>query len=255
MNILRYCLYYLWADFPGHELLAQTPTPSPGSSPTAGLNAEAALTHAIELTGQLDQRILSTVYWCLGTLVTVLVVLIGYNWFTNFRAYQREGAVLREEIAATIASNKKELASHIQADAESFQQQISENVAGSQQKIRDELQAYVRGELTSFKSALAELQLIALTNQTDEWLRTGVHINALRSHMAYLRQVKEMSSGWQLEQGLDKLEQILKGFKKSNSPKPDAGAIRAITAFLKEIEGENPVMVASLQDLMREARE
>jgi DNA anti-recombination protein RmuC len=218
-------------------------------------NADAALTRALELTGQLDQRLLTTVYWCLGTVVAVLVVLVGYNWFVNFRTNQRESALLREEIAATLAASKNELGAKIQADAEAFEQNISQKVRDAQQEVRAELQGFVRRELASFKSALAELQLIALANETDDWLRQGVHLNALRSHMAYLRQVKELGAGWKVEQGLDKLEEILKGFKKSNSPKPDAGVLRAITAFLKEIEAENPIVVASLQERLKEVRE
>jgi DNA anti-recombination protein RmuC len=254
MNIVRIWLF-IGLGFLPKGLLAQTPLPSATVSPLPTQNADAALARAIELTGQLDQRILTTVYWCLATLVTVLVVLVGYNWFVNLRTYQREGAILREEIAATIAANKKDLAAHIQTDVESFKERISEEIKAAQEKVQTEMQGFVRRELASFKSSLAELQLIALKSETEDWLKQGVHINALRSHMSYLRQVKEMASGWQVEQGLDKLEEILRGFKKSNSPKPDAGMIRAITTFLKDVERENPIVAASLHELMRGLRE
>src|SRR6266536_5113476 len=108
-QLIVFLIFVLGAANP---LLAQTPTPSPASSPS--LTAEALLNHAIELTGQLDQRLLTTVYWCLGILVTVFVVLIGYNWFTSFRTQKREVAALRQEIQADLDVLKKETAEHIQ---------------------------------------------------------------------------------------------------------------------------------------------
>jgi hypothetical protein len=71
--------------------LAQAPSISPITTSTPPLTTSAnSLEHVVELTGQLDQRLLTTVYWCLGTLVTVFLILIGYNWFVNFRIHERD---------------------------------------------------------------------------------------------------------------------------------------------------------------------
>ena len=60
--------------------LAQDQSISPSAIPPTALslnNPQNSLDHVIELTGQLDQRLLTTVYFCLGTLVTVFLILIG----------------------------------------------------------------------------------------------------------------------------------------------------------------------------------
>src|SRR6476661_8538317 len=49
---------------------------SPRQSPAMQNSAAASFEHVVELTGQLDQRMLTTVYWCLGTLVGVFLLLI-----------------------------------------------------------------------------------------------------------------------------------------------------------------------------------
>jgi hypothetical protein len=234
------------------DVAGQSPTPSATSSPT--LNAEAVLNHAIELTGQLDQRLLATVYWCLGTLVAVLVILVGYNWFTNFRAYQREGIALRQQIASDIATLSNQLKIQVQENLESLNKDLTQKATDSTKESRSQLRAFVQSELSSLKSEIGELQATALANERDDWLRKGVHSNALRAQMAYLQHVRKMDADWRFQQGLDMLESIFKGFRESNSPKPSASDLAEITAFLKKIENENPIVVGSIVAVMKEIR-
>jgi hypothetical protein len=48
--------------------------------------------------------LLSTVYWSLGVVVGIVALLVGYNWFTNFKIYEREKASLLEELKTQLAS-------------------------------------------------------------------------------------------------------------------------------------------------------
>jgi len=66
----------------------------PGAPPTS---TEATLLNAqLELMRQYDQRIIATVYWSLGSFITMIVVLVGFSWFTNFKVYERDRDALRE---------------------------------------------------------------------------------------------------------------------------------------------------------------
>src|SRR5207244_5850659 len=80
---------------------AQTPSVSPIATSTAS-GFPNAVDQVLQLTGQLDQRLLTTVYWCLGTLVTVFLVLIGYNWFVNFRVHERDFRELKNDISTRL---------------------------------------------------------------------------------------------------------------------------------------------------------
>ena len=125
----------------------------------------------------------------------------------------------------------------------------------STNEIRSNLKAYIQSELTPLKSGLAQLQAFTLANERDQWLSKGVHSNALRTHIQYLRKVKETGSDWQFQRGLDTLQTIIKGFRDSHSTKQDVEDITQYTKFLTEIEKENPVMVASINQLLKELRQ
>jgi hypothetical protein len=40
------------------------------------------------------QHILATVYFCLGTVIVVLFAMVGFGWFQNIRAYERDKETL-----------------------------------------------------------------------------------------------------------------------------------------------------------------
>jgi|GEM_PF-6641681 len=45
-----------------------------------------------------QDNFLSTVYWSLGTVSTIVLILIGFSWFANLRNYERDKNALREEL-------------------------------------------------------------------------------------------------------------------------------------------------------------
>ena len=94
---------------------------------------------------------LTTVYWCLGTLVGVFLLLIGFNWFTNFRLNQREISTLREELTSHVTSARTNLE--------------QANVA-----LQDKLRTEVRSEA----KAAAEAALQPLAKRVDR-MQESVH--------------------------------------------------------------------------------
>jgi len=66
----------------------------PGSSePTAEvMKAE------LKVYQDFTQHILSTVYFSLGTVIIVLVAMIGFNWYQNQRVYERDRNAMRQSL-------------------------------------------------------------------------------------------------------------------------------------------------------------
>src|SRR6266849_9833581 len=67
------------ADVPSPTEVKQTQAGS--QSPNEEVQA---LRAQLEVMRRYDDRILSTVYWSLGTVVLLAVLLYGFSWYTNF---------------------------------------------------------------------------------------------------------------------------------------------------------------------------
>lgn len=94
-----------------------TVPPTQSNAPNAAIAAIQAQANANQalatqeiaiLKSQLEQHrafqdaILNTVWWALGVLVAMTVVLIGASWFTNNHAYERDKIALRKELVTII---------------------------------------------------------------------------------------------------------------------------------------------------------
>jgi hypothetical protein len=222
-------------------LLAQQPTAS--TTPHTSGVEDSALSRAIELTGQFDQRILTTVYFCLGTLLTIFVVLIGYNWFATAKSHATEMEVLRQELKNAVSSEVKNLNKQLRAEVEKIEKGVLSSTRSK-----------VESEISTLKSTIADLQLESFAAQRDEWLRQGIPANALRAQLRYLKLAHAQGSKWKLNQGFDRFEQILRQIHEEKAIPPGADDIAEITSFVTEAARDNPIIAASIKSQLEKIR-
>lgn len=61
-----------------------------------------ALRAQLDVMRKYDEMLLSTVYWSLGTIALIAVLLTGYSWYTNYRVYERDREFLRAEMRSLL---------------------------------------------------------------------------------------------------------------------------------------------------------
>ena len=97
-----------------------------------------------------DQRLIATVYWSLGGVFLVVVVIAGFNWFANYRIYERERESLRNELKLQVNA--------LQSEVEQRFHKLSQSLAVAGQKQHEELRQQVPVQVR--KSVAAENHVI-----------------------------------------------------------------------------------------------
>ena len=107
----------------------------------------------IAMSTQFDQRLLTTVFWALGLVATFAVGLAGFSWFSNYRAYERDKASIKEELRTGMSaiSNAlmQELAAAVQKESAAAMASLERRVAAlgvAHQRVRLIRQARDDGE-------------------------------------------------------------------------------------------------------------
>ncbi|TCB36858.1 hypothetical protein E0H82_03890 [Acinetobacter sp. ANC 4910] len=63
----------------------------------------------VEVMKSYQDKFLSTVYWSLGGVLGIVVLLVGYNWFTNFKNQEKEIQTLKNYVEKEFRQKKIEL--------------------------------------------------------------------------------------------------------------------------------------------------
>ncbi len=86
----------------GLQAPASSPIP-PSSQPRGDTLQVAVLRAQLATMRDHNDQLLATVFWALGTVAGLAVLLVGYNWFTQSRAYERDQVALRQALTDALS--------------------------------------------------------------------------------------------------------------------------------------------------------
>jgi hypothetical protein len=223
----------------GVEVSVHSQTPSPTITPnvvnqsTAQTDAEkiAVLQAQLNLMREYDQRLLNTVYWSLGSLGAVILLIIGLGWYTNFRLYNRELDALKNSL-------KTEIQSSLRAEMTTAAEEAGKN-AVHQIEI-------------SFKSLKREMKFMKydlLKTEAQQWESGGYIANAIISYVEMAEVALEAEFEVYVTSALDALK---KAFKAADSI--PSGHAKKVTELINRLPPEYGADAETIRKLLLEAR-
>jgi hypothetical protein len=252
--------------------------PAPAAAAAKIVTSEPKLLPSQEVTEQLavvraqladardfQSNMLSTVYWSLGTLASVSVLLAGFGWFINLRVYERDKTALERELKAAITNESNLLSQTLRSSADA--QFATNEKAMSDRTVAHsaQLQASTQGLITSLEKALLKeisslvgsqrdlkeelllLQIRMEEKDREDWLRKQVLANALDCSIAILKLAKSLSDEHSIADALDKIKQDLDAIQINTTTSIDNYQQGELSAALESVKGRHAHSASNLK--------
>lgn len=119
-----------------------------------------------------DAKIIGTVYWALSVAVTIVVLMVGFNWYTSHRIYDRDRNNLISGIDKKLETSSQAVTQEIKAIREDVDNRLTKLGLETQSKIE-----------TTSKETRAELE----KSLTRELVEVKAKVDSLRSKFNFAR--------------------------------------------------------------------
>lgn len=222
----------------------------------------------LRLIKSFQDNLLSTVYWSLGTLASIAVLLVGFGWFANFRIYERDRAALlqelknertqrskelerhRDELERARAELSRELGSQVAIETARLEESIPKLIAQKTDDTFKELKEHHQRERAALHHKTDELAISILELEYKYWSKEGVHQNALTSASSILRKVLMMKSDWYVASALESIHKSLLGIAGTNRGM-FASDISSLVKLVDQASGEHAIVVRTIKDILQ----
>ncbi len=252
--------------FLGSLALGATPTTHPSASQSDQITIS-LLQSELNTVRDFQDTLLTTVFWSLGTIATIAVLLVGFGWYSNFRVYERDKASLSQELRSHLDNELAALSTKIEQSlnesrdsanklAHEQREELSARVNKTLEATVTKSVAPLSARIEMLKSGHAELQYAILEINRERWRAKGVYTNALREGVSILNLTTANQQGWRISRALDAIQADLKVLLEQKPPRaaPDAELLRDISSALDQVSQDNPIPVNAIKDLLARTR-
>lgn len=227
-------------------------------------NLEAANTQIEVLKAQVEvmksyqDNFLTTVYWSLGGVFGIVVLLVGYNWFSNFKNQEKEIQYFKDLISSTLETSKKELSGELILSKnemlKNIMSEIDLKIDSSVVTLRNDIKRDINELNIKLRNVSRNHDLLSmdvLEFEYDKWVLKEYYMMRTRTAAQLVKKACELQSDGAINRYLGLLVESLKATK---TVKRALGVddISLVTKCLKNIGEEHESTLKLINKLLHE---
>lgn len=230
-------------------------------------NLEAANTQIEVLKAQVEvmksyqDNFLTTVYWSLGGVFSIVILLVGYNWFTNFKNQEKETQYFKDLILTTLNASKKELIGELNLGKNELiadiLKQTNIKIDYENKKLRGDVTKDLDGlknSLNKYHSDCEFISLEVLELQYEKWLAKPNYLLTTSIAVKLIKKAYSLNQNYRVTLYLDFLLTSLKSLK-SSLHTLSVEKISLVTNCIKDLEDEHEATCNLIKKLLNEIAE
>lgn len=200
-----------------------------------------ALNAQIDVMREYNNKLLNTVYWALGTLVTVFTLLIGFGWFANFRVYERDKKTMKDEFGVLMQIELKNIEQALMKrenkHTESLENLVKKHANEAVQSLRDEINTYTIN--------IQELEYQMLEFRAEKWDEQKVLRNSIRTYLEMTELSIKMKRDFFISRALDNVTRILK-----SGVEMDSDLVKDVHELLNKLPSQFDITAKNIRDIL-----
>lgn len=198
-----------------------------------------------ELMKSFDDRIISTVFWALGTIVTITIGLIAFGWWSNIRVNEKEFRVLANELRNQTNAELEKIRTELTSNQAALTKAITNEVVT--EKVTPSIRK-MDSVIGNISRDLNRVQYTLETQEAEMWTIKGVHSNAISRYVSAATHTLRMNDLFSLQIAL---KGVLSAFRAATN-KSDKTLGEITRLELAKVIDSAPKEVADLIHAIRE---
>lgn len=212
-----------------------------------------------------QEQVLSTVYWSLGTIAGLAILLTGYGWWTNFRIYDREKASLNRELKVYIDQELNKITEQFRVDFGKLKSDTNASLDSNLKTIEARITTFLEKSIEDHKSEvksqisqvnreqnkiLKKILTIELSNtlkEREKDLQNKSYRNALQESVFALEIAIKLSSEYEIGEALDLVTLDINNVITFKDTPIDNYLIGQLVNALDKVEGKHAHAAAGLK--------
>lgn len=213
----------------------------------------AVLKGQLEVHKDYTQHLLSTVYWSLGGVLSITMLIAGFGWFANFKIYEKDREILARELQAKFEEAIAELKSGHDERVSAAIDEIPKLIENSIGNKFDGVNHLLKSVRASSRKSIADLKCDIALLERKNWIREGVLANALSFDIEHLEAAITAESEFHIRKALENMRDALSTLVTKQKKKPlDTLEIQELEGQLAKVGSHNGTLVFAIKKLVAE---